>query len=650
MQCGRRMFLAALVLASKYLQDRNYSTRAWGKISGLQVSEINTNERVFLSAVNWKLHIPEPLFQRWERIVLKYSPSASPSKTPRSCPTPCRTWQSIIPQLNSELDQFDDKGTLISDNDSGYYSSSSRASSRDSSPHAIRTAPDPAPLPEAIPIEPIAAPRFLEPTPCETKPGSQMLPPLQPREGPLPTPTFTPRHPALCTPAVSASGLLPRTSSMAMAMAQGRKFWDESLLDRRDTFSPTPLSSNPLWLRRVSHASSILSKSSSSPDSFVWDQSKNPSRSSSISSVASSASATSKPDLAWQAMLRSANMQSSIPTENELTLKESSSGHDMSWKNPFPFMPAKAIPSCGTFRLDVPAERSTPSPPELRKQSFEEQPTPSTLSDETTPRPTRSYTPKEDVPCQKTYDAAVTLRKLDLERKSQFSACSQPTFECRPRKRERPLSMDITVQSSVRDIIGPYRQGYLCQKDNEEAVVLPDNQTADSSFLQCDDNVEGNGHSKADHGLRWLAVEETCKNRERPEHVVYPDRWSSTDSTLSSGGIPRKKTCIPAVDSEPGQIGLSVRQGGGNTPSSKAVCAAYQKGQLLRGEKLTPQLRSSSQGVGLKQDQPLLARTFNEVCPKTAGAELERMLRVSIGQCDDIRPALRGGRLWGEIA
>lgn len=35
LQCGRRMFLAALILASKYLQDRNYSARAWSKISGL---------------------------------------------------------------------------------------------------------------------------------------------------------------------------------------------------------------------------------------------------------------------------------------------------------------------------------------------------------------------------------------------------------------------------------------------------------------------------------------------------------------------------------------------------------------------------------------------------------------------------------------
>ncbi len=56
LQCGRRMFLAALILASKWLQDRNYSARAWSKISGLQVSEINDNERAFLAAVNWKLH------------------------------------------------------------------------------------------------------------------------------------------------------------------------------------------------------------------------------------------------------------------------------------------------------------------------------------------------------------------------------------------------------------------------------------------------------------------------------------------------------------------------------------------------------------------------------------------------------------------
>jgi len=75
LQCGRRMFLSALILASKYLQDRNYSARAWSKISGLNTLEINQNEMAFLLAVNWELHITDAVFQRWTDIVLKYTPT-----------------------------------------------------------------------------------------------------------------------------------------------------------------------------------------------------------------------------------------------------------------------------------------------------------------------------------------------------------------------------------------------------------------------------------------------------------------------------------------------------------------------------------------------------------------------------------------------
>ncbi|KAK4984693.1 PHO85 cyclin-5 [Elasticomyces elasticus] len=71
LQCGRRMFLAALILASKYLQDRNFSAKAWSKMSGLKVCEINLNEMAFLRTVDWKLHIPGRLFQRWTEIVLR---------------------------------------------------------------------------------------------------------------------------------------------------------------------------------------------------------------------------------------------------------------------------------------------------------------------------------------------------------------------------------------------------------------------------------------------------------------------------------------------------------------------------------------------------------------------------------------------------
>ena len=74
--CGRRMFLAALISASKYLQDRNYSNRAWAKISGLPVGEINGNERAFLKVVDYKLHLPAEEFQRWtERLAALASPA-----------------------------------------------------------------------------------------------------------------------------------------------------------------------------------------------------------------------------------------------------------------------------------------------------------------------------------------------------------------------------------------------------------------------------------------------------------------------------------------------------------------------------------------------------------------------------------------------
>ncbi|KAG9786130.1 hypothetical protein KCU88_g2344, partial [Aureobasidium melanogenum] len=73
MQCGRRMFLSALMLASKYLQDRNYSARAWSKISGLRSSEINENEREYLSKIDYSLHVPKEHFDNWSQIVLALS-------------------------------------------------------------------------------------------------------------------------------------------------------------------------------------------------------------------------------------------------------------------------------------------------------------------------------------------------------------------------------------------------------------------------------------------------------------------------------------------------------------------------------------------------------------------------------------------------
>ncbi|GAA6061363.1 hypothetical protein JCM10212_005817 [Sporobolomyces blumeae] len=91
--CGRRMFLASLISASKYLQDRNYSNKAWAKISGLDVGEINENERAFLKVVGWEVHLHPDDFKRWtDRLSTLTTTSQCPalsSSSSSSSPSPC---------------------------------------------------------------------------------------------------------------------------------------------------------------------------------------------------------------------------------------------------------------------------------------------------------------------------------------------------------------------------------------------------------------------------------------------------------------------------------------------------------------------------------------------------------------------------------
>jgi hypothetical protein len=103
LMCGRRMFLAALILASKYLQDRNYSAKAWSKMSGLPVKEINANERTFLAKINWKLHVAKPLFDRWTDVVIKYQTMPPPSPG-QSIAVEELCWKKLVPMLTPELD------------------------------------------------------------------------------------------------------------------------------------------------------------------------------------------------------------------------------------------------------------------------------------------------------------------------------------------------------------------------------------------------------------------------------------------------------------------------------------------------------------------------------------------------------------------
>ncbi|KAI9355050.1 cyclin-domain-containing protein, partial [Zopfochytrium polystomum] len=68
--CGRRMFLSALIVAAKYLQDRNYSNRAWAKISSLPLCDVNTNEMEFLKLVDFELFVSHRTFASWSTMLM----------------------------------------------------------------------------------------------------------------------------------------------------------------------------------------------------------------------------------------------------------------------------------------------------------------------------------------------------------------------------------------------------------------------------------------------------------------------------------------------------------------------------------------------------------------------------------------------------
>lgn len=80
LRCGRRAFLSALMIASKYMQDRNYSVRAWSMISGLPVPELCENEQLFLGAMGWNAHIKYPVYERWSGVLLECACDYSPAK------------------------------------------------------------------------------------------------------------------------------------------------------------------------------------------------------------------------------------------------------------------------------------------------------------------------------------------------------------------------------------------------------------------------------------------------------------------------------------------------------------------------------------------------------------------------------------------
>jgi hypothetical protein len=307
LQCGRRMFLSALILASKYLQDRNYSARAWSKISGLNTMEINQNEMAFLLAINWQLHIKDAVFQRWTDIVLKYTPTQPPS--PGSvCPRLAQQsadWKSIILRLNPELDNIE--GISSSMPAQANVKSISAACPRSFVPLVADRTTFGYGSAESTPTPKYYTPNVMEPSPSAAYPPSKPAPAL----GLLPTPRLTPQSTGFNTPAVGAASYMLSKSSMGFAMAHASGVCAAQLTEKWQphlTSSPQSYVSH----RRSSLANSVSSMSS--PESMVSDTSSRSSRSSSISSASSLMSATVSSKLDVQARCRYAKLCSEKQT------------------------------------------------------------------------------------------------------------------------------------------------------------------------------------------------------------------------------------------------------------------------------------------------------------------------------------------------
>ncbi|KAJ4483205.1 hypothetical protein J3R30DRAFT_3697976 [Lentinula aciculospora] len=88
--CPRRAFLASLILASKFTQDKCYSNRAWAKLSGLPPREVGRCERALGDALDWRLWVGKSSSQSQTTSVI--SPTGSSNTRPLAR---CRSENSI---------------------------------------------------------------------------------------------------------------------------------------------------------------------------------------------------------------------------------------------------------------------------------------------------------------------------------------------------------------------------------------------------------------------------------------------------------------------------------------------------------------------------------------------------------------------------
>ena len=420
----------------------------------------------FVTAIGWRLHVPEPLFQRWTDVVLKFSPPASPS-SPTFGGDMSYAWRSIVPRLTPSLDGVD----LVDITRPTPYRSGAHAICSLRQPTTNRLPMSPpscmtrkssscSPSNEQTPTMSCPKPLAMEPAIRDVFEDRPRFPPISPRISLLPTPQITPQLTSLNTPAVSATGFCSGRSSMSYAMKQ----INASAMARTtiDTWPTSACLNAPITCSKsfpTSSRRSSLARSTSSissPDSTVSDISSRSSRSSSISSVASSTCALPQPRLAVQATRRCANMQLVGIKEGcrvgEPSPPETGAPCDGYTSSPVSY----AVGPKESYIREVPAA----VPPRSSLSAFSDQ------------------------------DAAEGLRDLALNR--QHRTLPPLTVTPNPlhgtRKRERPSSIsDSSLQQTVRSLLQTRAFSDITNRSSitkgDDGTVLMDAEVAESFVL-----------------------------------------------------------------------------------------------------------------------------------------------------------------------
>lgn len=67
-----RMLITSVMVATKFLDDETFNNQYYAKVGGLQVSELNALERLFLRLIRFDLPVPDELYDRYQMELVRH--------------------------------------------------------------------------------------------------------------------------------------------------------------------------------------------------------------------------------------------------------------------------------------------------------------------------------------------------------------------------------------------------------------------------------------------------------------------------------------------------------------------------------------------------------------------------------------------------